>query len=352
MTDAFGKSKWINLPRNVVVGHDVLEEVPDVLETRLGFERALVVTSPTTRNVAGDEVATHIKDDGLAVETVVVEKAGFGAVEHTTSVAEEIDADVLLGVGGGVPIDTAKVSADEVGAPYVSVPTAASHDGITSSRASVPDGNRRHSVEASAPLGVVADTGVLADAPFRLTASGCADIISNYTAVLDWRLARRLQNAYYSRYGGALSEMTAEILVENADSIRPGFEESTWVVVKALVSSGVAMSIAGSSRPASGGEHKFSHALDRIDGDRALHGEQCGVGSIITMYLHGGDWRSIRDALDTIGAPTTAEELGFSPGEVVEALVQTEDIRPERYTVLTGITRDAAENAVEETGVV
>ena len=120
MTDAFGKSKWINLPRNVVVGHDVLEEVPDVLETRLGFERALVVTSPTTRDVAGDEVATHIKDDGLAVETVVVEKAGFGAVEHTTSVAEEFDADVLLGVGGGVPIDTAKVSADEVGAPYVS----------------------------------------------------------------------------------------------------------------------------------------------------------------------------------------------------------------------------------------
>jgi glycerol-1-phosphate dehydrogenase [NAD(P)+] len=352
MTDGFGKSKWINLPRNVVVGHDVLDEVPDVLETRLGFERALVVTSPTTRRVAGDEVADHVSDDGLVVEKVVVEKAGFEAVEEAVDAGRETNADVLLGVGGGVPIDTAKVAADRLDVPYVSVPTAASHDGITSSRASIPDGDRRHSVEASAPLGVVADTGVLADAPFRLTASGCADIISNYTAVLDWRLAHRLQNAYYSRYGGALSEMTAEILVENADSIRPGFEESTWVVVKALVSSGVAMSIAGSSRPASGGEHKFSHALDRIDGERALHGEQCGVGSVITMYLHGGDWKSIRDALETIGAPTTAEELGFSDEEIVDALVRTEKIRPERYTVLTGITRDAAEKAIEETGVV
>lgn len=351
MTDGFDKSKWINLPRNVVVGHDVLREVPDVLETRLGFESALVVTSPTTRRVAGDAVAEHVADDGLDVETVVVEKAGFGGVEDAVGVARESDTDVLLGVGGGVPIDTAKVAADEIDVPYVSVPTAASHDGITSSRASVPDGETRHSVEASAPLGVVADTGVLADAPFRLTASGCADIISNYTAVLDWRLAHRLQNAYYSRYSGALSEMTAEILVENADSIRPGFEESAWVVVKALVSSGVAMSIAGSSRPASGGEHKFSHALDRMDDDRALHGEQCGVGSIVTMYLHGGDWSDIRDALETIGAPTTADELGFSRDEVVEALVRTEEIRPERYTVLTGITRDAAENAVEETGV-
>ena len=352
MTEGFRKSKWINLPRNVVVGHDVLREVPDVLETRLGFESALVVTSPTTRRVAGDTVADYVADAGLDVDTVVVEKAGFAAVDDAVKAAREADADVLLGVGGGVPIDTAKVAADEVDAPYVSVPTAASHDGITSSRASVPDGDTRHSVEASAPLGVVADTGVLADAPFRLTASGCADIISNYTAVLDWRLAYRLRNAYYSRYAGALSEMTAEILVENAGSIRPGFEESAWVVVKALVSSGVAMSIAGSSRPASGGEHKFSHALDRMDDERALHGEQCGVGSIITMYLHGSDWHRIRDALESIGAPTTAEGLGFSREEVVEALVRTEEIRPERYTVLTGITRDAAENAVEETGVV
>jgi len=88
-----------------------------------------------------------------------------------------------------------------------------------------------------------------------------------------------------------------------------------------------------------------------MDDDRALHGEQCGVGSIVTMYLHGGDWRDIRDALDAIGAPTTAEELGFSREEVVDALVRTEEIRPERYTVLTGITRDAAENALEETEV-
>jgi len=81
--------------------------------------------------------------------------------------------------------------------------------------------------------------------------------------VKDWRLARRLRNVEYSEYAGALSEMTAELLVENADMIRPGLEESAWVVVKALVSSGVAMSIAGSSRPASGAEHLISHQLDR-----------------------------------------------------------------------------------------
>ena len=56
-----------------------------------------------------------------------------------------------------------------------------------------------------------------------------------------------------------------------------------------MISSGMAISIAGNSRPASGSEHKFSHALDMIAPKPALHGEQCGVGTIMMMYLHGGD---------------------------------------------------------------
>ncbi len=74
-------------------------------------------------------------------------------------------------------------------------------------------------------------------------------------------------------------------------------EESARLVVKTLFSSGMAISIAGSSRPASGSEHTFSHALDKILDKPCLHGEQCGVGTILMMYLYGGDWKFIRDSL-------------------------------------------------------
>jgi glycerol-1-phosphate dehydrogenase [NAD(P)+] len=219
----------------------------------------------------------------------------------------------------------------------------------------VPDQGTRHSIAAEPPLAVVADTEILADAPWELTTAGCADIISNYTAVLDWRLARRLKNVSYSEYGAALSEMTAEILVDNADSVRPGLEESAWVVVKALVSSGVAMSIAGSSRPASGAEHLFSHQLDRIAPGTALHGHQAGVGSIVTAYLHGGEsgmWRNIRDALESIDAPTNADELGVTEDQVIEALTTAHEIR-DRYTILgDGLEERAARQAAEYTGVI
>lgn len=180
-----------------------------------------------------------------------------------------------------------------------------------------------------------------------MLASGCADIISNYTAILDWELAHRLRGEEISEYAIALSRMTAEILVKNSNLIRPGQEQAAWIVVKALVSSGVAMSIAGSSRPASGGEHKFGHALEKLSPGAALHGEACGVGAIMTMYLHGGDWRSIRQSLIQIGAPTTPEQMKIPDEVVVEALLRAKDIRPERFTILdTGLTRESAENLV------
>ncbi|MFI5414365.1 MAG: iron-containing alcohol dehydrogenase, partial [Candidatus Lutacidiplasmatales archaeon] len=109
-----------------------------------------------------------------------------------------------------------------------------------------------------------------------------------------------------------------------------------------------------SSRPCSGSEHLFSHALDQAGKHPSLHGEQCGVGAIMMMYLHGGDWERVRRALRTIGAPITARELGVSPEDVVEALVQAHAIRPERYTILgdNGLTREAATRLAGVTGVI
>jgi glycerol-1-phosphate dehydrogenase [NAD(P)+] len=113
------------------------------------------------------------------------------------------------------------------------------------------------------------------------------------------------------------------------------------------------MSVAGSSRPASGAEHMVSHTLDRLAPGKALHGEQCGVATILMLHLHGADWEQVRDALRTLGAPTTAAELGIPKATMVEALLQAHRIRPERYTVLgdRGLTREAAERLLHVTGV-
>lgn len=351
----FEKSSWIRLPRNVLIGHGVLDRTVEAISELHLSGRPLIVTSPTPRKIAGERVIEQFAGQGIDPAVITVEEASFDAVQEVIQTAESEEAGYLIGIGGGKAIDIAKMASDETGTGFVSVPTAASHDGIVSGRGSVPEGDTRHSVAADPPVAVVADTTVLAEAPWELTTAGCADIISNYTAVKDWRLANRLQNVEYSEYSAALSEMTAEMLVGNADSIKKGLEESAWIVTKALVSSGVAMSIAGSSRPASGSEHLFSHQLDRIAPGRALHGHQVGVGSIMIEYLHSGEsgrWSAIQDALSSIEAPTTAAELGIAEEELLEALTSAHEIR-DRYTILgNGMNERAAREAATVTGVI
>jgi glycerol-1-phosphate dehydrogenase [NAD(P)+] len=340
----FDKSKWMQLPRDVVIGHDVLSQMPAVCrDIKLG-PSALLVSGRGTMKLAGNRVRKVLSPD-YSVSAFLAEEITAPVIKKAEKAAK--GADFLIGVGGGRVIDTAKIVSYNLDVPFISVPTAASHDGIASARASVAIEGGHSSLEAQPPVAIVADTGIIASAPHRLLASGCADIISNYTAILDWELAHRVKGEPMSEYAIALSKMTAEILVKNAHLIKPHQEESAWFVVKALVSSGVAMSIAGSSRPASGGEHKFSHALDRLAPGKALHGESCGIGTIISMYLHGGDWRGIRSSLKAIGAPVTPAEVGIDDEVAVEALLMAKTIRPERFTIFDmGLTRESAEKLV------
>ncbi|MDH4123852.1 MAG: iron-containing alcohol dehydrogenase, partial [Thermoplasmata archaeon] len=210
------------------------------------------------------------------------------------------------------------------------------------------------SVEAKVPLAIIVDTKVIIKAPFRLLASGCADVVSNKTAILDWKLAQRLRGEEISTSAATISDYAAETIISNASAIKPNLEESIWTAIKPIIISGIAMAIAGSSRPTSGAEHMFSHMLDMLAPKKALHGEQCGIGTILMMYLHGGNWQRIRDSLSTIGAPTTAEQMGIPKETIIQALCKAHEVRTDRYTVLgdKGLTCEAAERLARITEVI
>ncbi len=349
----FTKSKLMEFPRDVVVGHGVIEEIVDLCKKVNLGKHPLVVHDEMTKKLAGNRIMEILNESGYTVEDIVVSGATMEEVGMTQNHATKWGVSSLIAVGGGSVIDVAKLSSFNYGVPFISVPTAASHDGIASPRASIKEEVGSVSKQARSPVAVLADTSLISKAPYRMLASGCADVISNLTSILDWQLAWRLKREYYSSFAAVLAETAADLIMENAGYIKPGIEESSWIAVKSMIVSGVAMSVANSSRPASGAEHMFSHALDRIAPGKAMHGEQCGIGSIMMMYLHGGDWGKIKKAIKEIGAPTTARELGLSKEDIVEALLMAPKVRPDRYTVLgaDGISREAAEHLVKVTGV-
>ncbi|MCJ2554964.1 MAG: NAD(P)-dependent glycerol-1-phosphate dehydrogenase [Candidatus Thermoplasmatota archaeon] len=350
----FDKSRSMELPRNVVIGHRAVEEAGRVSRRLHLRSPALIVEDPITRKVAGNRVGQALQEEGIEVEHHIIEEASLQEVGVVGTLLKDRGFTAVLGVGGGRPIDVAKYASFQQGIPFLSLPTAASHDGLVSANASLLGPEGKTSLTAHVPLAVIMDTEVIAASPHRLLASGCADVISNATAVKDWMLANRLRNEIVSSSAATLSEMTARMMIEGAPGIKPGLEESAWTVCKALVSSGVAMSIAGSSRPASGSEHLFSHALDRLAGEPALHGEQVGLGTIMMMFLHGGNWEEIRDALELIGAPITAEAVGFSSKDITAALIHAREMKPDRYTILgdKGLSPEVAERVATLTGVI
>ncbi len=348
---SFEKSKWTQLPREIYAGHGVLEQVGPMCR-RFGFgENALIVTGSTSYDVAGKRVKELLEDSGFNVEVHITDKASVENLERVKDHAH--DSNFLVGVGGGSKIDLAKKASYDLGMHFISVPTIATHDGIASPRASIRENGTTVSMDAQEPMGIVADTEILIQAPYRYLAAGAADVIGNITAIKDWELAHKLRNEEFSSTAYGMAKYSAEFILENADAIKPNLEESAWIVVKSIMASGMAMSIAHSSRPASGSEHLFAHALEKIAPGKALHGEMVGVGTIMMMYLHGGDWLRVRNALKAIGAPVTSRELGVEDEDIIEALTNAHRMR-NRYTILgtRGLTEEAARNLARITGVI
>ena len=148
--------------------------------------------------------------------------------------------------------------------------------------------------------------------------------------------------------------MSAHTVLDHSKTIGSFGKESVRDLVEALISTGVAAGIAGSSRPCSGSEHLFSHYLDMLAPDSGLHGEKCGMGTIMMAKLHGIDWKRVRTALKNVGAPVEASQIGVEDSMVIEALTKASTIRPDRYTILSkrNLTRKSAALLAKSTGVI
>lgn len=348
------KSKLMVFPRNVLVGSNAIDELGKTVADLDPQGPGLVVVDAMTMKLVGDRVEASLRGEGFDISFFESTGPTMQSVQAAVKAGKKAGAGFYIGAGGGSVIDVAKLAAAKHGPGFISVPTSASHDGICSGRASIKESTGSTSMEAKPPMAIVADTGVISKAPHRMLVAGCADVISNKTAVLDWQLADRLKGEEYSTFAGTLANSGADLILDHIDIIKPGLEEAAWVAVKSLIVSGVSMAVAGSSRPASGAEHLFSHQLDRLAPGKAMHGEQVGIGTILMMNLHGGDWQGIRTALQTLGSPVTAKELGIPKSKIIEALTTCHTLRPERYTILgeSGLTKEAAMRLCKKTGVI
>ncbi|MEM3412039.1 MAG: sn-glycerol-1-phosphate dehydrogenase [archaeon] len=336
--------KKIFLPRRIYVGYRISQEARNFLEKN---SKPLVLSGQVTYKIYGQEIEKITNAKTMIVESNYLEDA--------KRIADEIKGkyDLIFGVGGGKVLDIAKTVAFYSELDWVSVPTNCAHDGLASPFASLKDSEKLISLSTKMPIGILADLAIFPKANKIFIASGVGDIIAKKTAVYDWKLANIVTGEYMGDYASSLAEMTATIVLDNIKEIKNLTNQGISVLIEALISSGMAMAIAGSSRPASGSEHKFAHALDSIAKYPSLHGIETGIGAILMGYLQGQNWKKIKEALEEVGAPTTLKEINVSFEQGLEALLMARKIKPERYTILEHIKldEDLAKKALIETKV-
>lgn len=343
----------IELPRMIDLKMRAIDNILQDLNKLLLEPPAVLVVDEITYGIAGKKVEELLTSNDFEVHVQHINGATMADVDNVETLYRETNAKFAIAVGGGTVIDVTKYSSFRRNIPFVSIPTVASHDGISSARASIKDSSASSTFEARPPILVIGDIETMSKAPKRFAISGACDLLSNKTAVLDWQLSHRITGEHVSQYASALANMTADTMIEGRDEIAHDAIQRTYTVFKGLISSSMAMCIAGSSRPASGAEHLISHRLDKLMEKPAMHGEQCGLMCVFTMYLHGGNWESLRKTLQVIGAPVTAKDLGTDADVLVEAITSAQDLRKERYTILSsGVTKVAAKLGLEKTHII
>ncbi len=282
----------------IAIGRRVTEHAGEWAVRAFGRGSVLVVADENTIPF-GDILLESLSRAGLSGTSLLLSEAPDGHV-----VADEKNVGLVMkalqeegrryrgviALGSGTINDLSKMSAHRVGLPYGVVATAASMNGYTSRIAALLVGGVKRTVEATPPRFVLADLDVVARAPIDMARAGLGDLMSKPVSGSDWRLSDILLQTGYSETPVRLVDHAFERTRSHAEGIRRGDPDALGVLMDALLISGISMSAAGSSAPASGGEHLISHLWDMTAPYRGrrvgLHGAQVGVATLLTAGLY------------------------------------------------------------------
>ena len=258
-------------------------------------------------------------------------------IEEINQVAFSLppETNALVGIGGGKALDYAKYAANLLRLPYISMPTSTSNDGFCSPTSSLLVGGKRTTVKSAIPFGVVVDLDIIKGAPKICFYSGLGDMISKVTALVDWKEAALRGQARYNDFASMMSYNSLDLLFlkHSADIEAPEFQRS---LTNSLLTSGIAMEIAGTSRPASGSEHLISHALDKISQKPKMHGLQVGVATYLCALLqNNNETEGVKNFLTTTGFFDFVKQDPFTKDEFIKALEIAPTIKNNYYTVLS-----------------
>jgi glycerol-1-phosphate dehydrogenase [NAD(P)+] len=282
--------------RRAYIGMEAAPQLAESIHALSAPGPGVLVADRRTFEAGGARILKNLAALRRGTETVIIEDAPDGEVHADEETRKALRGRIpkraafVLAVGSGTITDLVKAVSLEKDLPCMVFATAASMNGYTSSVASIESKGIKRTIPSALPLAVAGDPDVLSLAPLRMTRAGFGDLLSKPLSNADWKISSLLSGGSVCPTAIEILEGTVEEARKDAEEIRKGAPNSAARLFKSLLLSGFSMTIAGTSAPASGGEHLISHALDmsaRFEGrKRSLHGEQVAVGSVIASEIY------------------------------------------------------------------
>lgn len=343
----------INIPYKLCLLNSNQEIAEELLKFILEqeYKNIALVTTKTPNTLITNDIEVALFDKAEKLKTFQVINASVSYVNQLPLT----DFDLVIGIGGGKVIDTAKYAAHVNNIPCVSIPTAISNDGICSPVAVLKEKNNKYkSLGASIPVALLVPLHLIKGSNDEALISGVGDLLTNLSAIEDWKIANQETEEYLDDYAVMVSRNAALSVfseIKNCILLNKSKEyflkENLRTIIESLALSGIAMEIAGTTRPASGAEHLISHSIDELYGGLKQHGTQVAFGMYVTTFLRTElghiekkDFEELRAVLRFLGLPTTLSGMGLSKEQLIEAIIHGPQTRPDRYTILNKIKLD------------
>ncbi len=305
-------------PQVVTIDDRAVEHLTEFCRAQ-GLQKLFMVADTHTFAAQGRAVQEALVAAGFDFKSIVFtdeEVIADAAHVFDVLVAAGGEARTYLAVGSGTLTDITRFASHRTHSQFIAVPTAPSVDGFASIGAPLIVHGVKITVICQAPLALFADLRTLAQAPQKMIAAGFADMLGKLTSIADWRIGHLLWNEPYDESIALRTLAAVQICVDNADAIGQGSPAGIRRLLDALLESGYCMLEFGSSRPASGAEHHYSHywemKLLREGRPAILHGAKVGVATVLVAGLYDRirqlSRQQVSDLLEAATWPSRAEE--------------------------------------------
>lgn len=332
-----------NLPICLAVEEDAFYHSDDIVKRYIPDiigQKTIIISEEFLIGIYKDKIMDISRDFGDA-EVIAMKAASF---DEAVSIAKRVcveDVKVIIGIGGGRVLDTAKYAAHISKAVYICMPTSLSNDSLASPFSVLETyGKARKTFACKIPTAIIVDTNMIINAPEGQTLSGIGDTIAKHTALFDWKLSASKTNSRVDDFAYALSRMSYDS-VYHCDEKDMKSRVFIRILSRALVMGGLAMEIAGSSRPCSGSEHLFAHAIEEYYPDvKISHGLAVALGSIPACIFQGQSPQGLLDFFRTYKLDIDPRSYGITEDMFADIWDKARTVRTGRITILDDIPPD------------